>query len=428
MVWVTWATTSIVAAWWVIAHGRAIPYADEWHLVGAITGAEPMTLDWVLQQFDAHRLISLKLIMVPLTRLAGGDFRATPAFTLAVLCLTAAAAIHTFRKIRGRTRLVDTFFPIVLLSLGVDALYYGFQMQFATAGAAAVCVLLVMVRYRLDVPPGPAWLAIGLMLFLLGQGGPGLALLPPLGIWLAIAGLRLRRTRKLQGTLVLGGLALGVLATGAYFIGFSSSNPRKATSFGQFLEAIGRVSGSAAGDRMSDMWPWGGIVAVAVLLATSGVAVWLLRKGEDRQRAIVLALFGFGAITLILVIAYGRGGMTWSRGLEHHYMPLVLPATVWIFAVWDEARGRIRAWATGVFTAFMILVYVWGITETQPLGAWLAQESVRFRTDMCAGMPADQLTAKYLNFLYYTDDEYGRKLVATGITEMREHKSGDFAC
>jgi hypothetical protein len=426
LVWATWIATTVVATVWVVGYGRRFPYSDDWRLVDVMVGDQPMTLEWLWSQHDAHRLVVVRLVMTYLTRWAGGDFRATLVFNLVLLSVIAAAAILVLRRVRGRTKLVDAFFPIVLLSLGVDGLNYGFQMQFVCTSVAAIGVLLVMVRHGLTVPPGGLWLSAGLMLVLLGQGGPGLAMLLPLCVWLMAASIVLRRTRSVQGTLLITATALLLGGMGAYFIGFEAHSGSNAQSVSALATAIGRAASASGGDRMSDLWPWSGIGAVLLFAVTTVVLLRALRA--DRQRAIALTIFGAAVLLLVLAIAWGRGGMEWFKGLEHHYTPLLLPFLCWMYIVWDRYGGQVRAWAGVTLAGLAILIYAWGVADAQELGPYVAAEADAFNRDLCAGVPADKLAARHTHLLYYVDDEPGRQLVANGIETLRKHRFVPFGC
>jgi hypothetical protein len=148
----------------------------------------------------------------------------------------------------------------------------------------------------------------------------------------------------------------------------------------------------------------------------------------DRQRAIALTIFGAAVLLLVLAIAWGRGGMEWFKGLEHHYTPLLLPFLCWMYIVWDRYGGHVRAWAGVTLAGLAILIYAWGVADAQELGPYVAAEADAFNRDLCAGVPADKLAARHTHLLYYVDDEPGRQLVANGIETLRKHRFVPFGC
>lgn len=430
VVWGGWAAATLVAGVWLMVGGRRVPFADDWFVVPVIAGEWPLTFGWLWSQYGEHRVLVPRLAATQLVALSGGDFRALIAFNLVLLSATAAACVVVLRRVRGRIRLADAFFPLVLLCLTISGLNWGMNAQFVVTAAAATGVLLVIVRYGLAVPAAPLWLSLGLLLVLLGDGGTGLAMLPGLCVWLGLASLALRETRPVHGGLLLGATALLVAGIGAYFIGYEQQGRSLARSVSAFLVALGHVASVPGGDRMTDLWPWSGLVAVAVIAATVTVLVRALRRsgGEERRTGLALVLFGAAVTTLMVAIAWGRGGNEWGRGLEHHYGALLIPLACWIYVIWDRYGGSARSWATATLCAAALVAYWYGLWDARTIGPAIARDTAAFERDACAGVPTGELLARHMQVLAHVDNEEWRQHVAGGIDVLRRHRFGPFDC
>ncbi len=128
-----------------------------------------------------------------------------------------------------------------------------------------------MTRYGLDAPARWLWAATALSVVLLGEGGPGLTLLPGLCLWLALSGLRLRHTTPIHGTLIMAAAAALLTGMGLYFVGYNrgtSVGTRSPVEAALFALHMATAPG---GSTMTDVWPWSGAAVVIVLAATVGV-------------------------------------------------------------------------------------------------------------------------------------------------------------
>lgn len=435
-VWAVWVGSVVVAAEWVGRFGRRFPFADDWFVVDVLAGERPLTAGWLWSQYGEHRIVLPRLVITQLTRF-NGDFRSTLWLNLALLAALAAAAILVMRRVRGRTVLSDAFFPLLLLSLGLSGLNYDFQVHFVSVAVIAAAVLLIMVRYGLEVPAGPMWLAAALLLLLVGVGAQGLTLLPGLGAWFVLAVVRLRRTRPVQAAL-LAVAAVGIaLGAAGYFVGYqpsASTASFRSRSVSDVLVAAGHALSAPGGDRMTEWWPWSGVLAAVLFAATAAVLVSGLVAASrydgapERHRAVALLLFGFAAAILVLALAWGRGGMLWQRGLEHHYGSLLLPYACWTYVVWDRYGRRLGRPATATLCLAALAVYAAGAADARTSGPERNRQAAAFERDLCAGLPARELAGKHIWFLYYTDDELGREQVAAGIETLRRHRIGPFGC
>src|SRR5262249_20409083 len=117
-VWGIWALMVSAALTYIAWYGSDVPYWDEWILVPALTGRQPLTLEFLWAQHNEHRIPLPKLLLVTFARLSHHNFRTGMVANVIILGLTAAAMIRAARKLRGRTSFSDAFFPMAMLHWG----------------------------------------------------------------------------------------------------------------------------------------------------------------------------------------------------------------------------------------------------------------------------------------------------------------------
>ena len=74
-VWATWAFTFIALMTLIGRFSNKHPHYDDWDLIPAVSGDQPLTLSWLLSQHNEHRMPLAKLIFVALHGPAGCDMR-----------------------------------------------------------------------------------------------------------------------------------------------------------------------------------------------------------------------------------------------------------------------------------------------------------------------------------------------------------------
>jgi hypothetical protein len=102
----------------VAYYGSDIPIWDDYAIVAALTGDQPITLNWLWEQCNEHRIPVPKLILLASERLAGNDVRSGMFLSVGALCVLAAALINVAGRLRGGTRPFDAVFPLFLLHVG----------------------------------------------------------------------------------------------------------------------------------------------------------------------------------------------------------------------------------------------------------------------------------------------------------------------
>lgn len=351
-----------VLAWavgYVVRFGPRFPFGDEtelWDLLPP-SGSLSWRALWSLK--NEHR--------VPLPRLLHyapyalfGDLRAPMLLEVALLAGAAWVLVAAARRIRGRTVLADTLFPVLWLNTGNwFNLLSGFQisLMLPTAIAAAILAAIAASPAR----PGPARAAgIGAGLLCLPLcGGVGLIQLAALGAWAAVAGWTGRRSpetsERAGAAVLLGGLALALLVSAAYFVHYSHPHWYAYTrEWSAVLVTSALVLAAGLGPAAA-VWPAGGILAACTVAAALGP----LATGPARAPGEGLRRLGFAAsvaaiVGLALSIGVGRGDAT---GLVPRYFVLAAPLyscahLAWTAygAPWASASAcgtlALAAWAT----------------------------------------------------------------------------------
>src|SRR5688572_29455124 len=85
VVWTTWIICVSIAAVVIWRQSPRLPYSDDWNMVPFITGEKPVTLKWLWDQLNEHRIVIPKLMFVFTARHSGGNFSTATFVNLLVL-------------------------------------------------------------------------------------------------------------------------------------------------------------------------------------------------------------------------------------------------------------------------------------------------------------------------------------------------------
>jgi len=407
-----------------LTSGFKYPWADDWAMVPAITGEQPLTAQWLWAQHNEHRIPLPKLALVLVGRTAGADCRAGMVFNVGVLAALAAAMILTARQLRGYTAWWDAYFVLALLHLGQNAIWWDFYAQFLSSTALACVFLLLVVRHRDGLTPLSGILAaLGLVLLPL-CGANGLPFVPLMGMWVVYAAPRRPRSWLVAVSLLV---AAAVLLTGCYFLGYERPSwhpPSRGLADACVLAT--RFLGAALGPQAARGWPVSGILTLGILLAgLAGSAVaWGTMPGERRRAGgLLLFLTAFGG--LAGAVGWGRSGRGWSPGFEAHYETLGIPLLCCAYFIcllylppgW---RNRVQQALFCLGGAIFLLHVPAGVN----LGRIYRDRTAAVDNDLRAGTPAFVLAERQLHLFYHeqTPDTY--ESVVGGLRMLRHAKMG----
>jgi hypothetical protein len=402
-VWSAWAAMTAGALAFIYAYGCNIPFLDEWDLVGAVTGDQPVNLAWLWSQNNQHRIVLPRLIYVGLAWLTASDFRAGMYFGGLTLSCLAAVLMVAARRLRGRTSYADASFPLALLHAGHwENLLWSFQVAFVASTLLSGALLLLILRSRTPLTWGTG-LASGLCLVALPLcGAQGLPLVPPLALWLVAWAWQGRRAPgRAPGwrfAVVAALTSAALVLMPLYFVGYQPITRHPPSPSWQ---ATGKVSLEfltvSFGHAIIPWWNYARFLVLGLLAGTTAAltAGWWGRR-DERIRCLGLLLFLGAFVGLALFIGWGRAGIDRNAGFASRYTLLAVP---WLVAVYfalevlgPPARSRFVQ-----MVLFLVLVAL--LQKNTQLGVAIAQDRrERFQAverDLRAHLPADAIARRH---------------------------------
>jgi hypothetical protein len=343
MVWGLWALMTLFDFTCVARYGLSTPFMDDWWMVPPLTGNETVGWSWAWSQYNEHRYVLVRPLLLFLYHLAGFDFRAAAFLNVFILAALAGMMIRTAAAVRGRSTLTDAFFPMVLLHFGQsENLIWSWQLVYIFAVGLIGIFLTIVVRSGNRLT---GWWALagGVCLLVLPlSGGMGLLFVPSLSVWLlAQASANWRRGRS-RDAWILGGLTIATLLVSAlYLIGFHRPGLLPASHKGNTLTTCLQVLSVAFGQVDTRYWWLWGALGLVLLSAAAILSVRAaLKLPAERFRALGLLAYLVGVAGLVLAIGWGRSGF----GLFGRYTTLMAPGlcAVYFIGLLYEPDDKIR--------------------------------------------------------------------------------------
>ena len=243
------------------------------------------------------------------------------------------------------------------------------------------------------------------VLLLILSGANGLALVPPLVLWLlyiAAVNWQLNTVTSKRCALVLMAFAVVAVAlVGLYFVGYnrvpyhpSTHRPRIVVrTAAQFLTmGFGPGVVGLGFDHRTPMffWPFVCALIVGLFLVTGGLLLVTRWKHPDqRPQATGFFLFLGAMASLALAIGLGRDGF------EPRYITLSLPGICAVYLVWIKYGQRLKNIVPAMLMVVVLVVFVpdtlWGWRYAVDLNSRLSS----FERDIKTGMPPYQLICNY---------------------------------
>ncbi len=394
---------TVSGVWLVAEYALTMPYGDEWTLLGAATGQQPLTLDWLWSQHNEHRLLLPKLIYLGLGQLSGFDFRAGPLFNVLALSGLSLLLMLAVRATRGHTRITDAVFPLALLHWGQYLnLLWGFQVTYVTSVILVGSLLTVIFRCNRQLSLRGAILTAFCLVALALGGLEGLIYVPPIACWLVIVGINRWQSGepggRSRGLLMVGLAVLPMVFVGLYFVDFNRSAPEAAwpgivASVATSLQFLSNGLGPAT----KEIWPASGLLILAACTWSGWLLVRVYRNRPcERERTIGFLLFFAATVLLALAVGFGRAWMGPKAGFMPRYVTLAVPLLCFLYLLVETYPRPLLA--TRIRHTFFILMCVTAAINARKglrRAVLLEAPIVAVEEDVRAGIPPRSLAARH---------------------------------
>jgi hypothetical protein len=400
-IWLLTAIMSLALLFFVYRHGDNVPFFDDWLIVPAMTGHEPITFQWLWSQHNEHRMPVQKLLLLGLYRISASDFRAGMFYSAAALIVMTCFLLGVAFRLRGEIALTDAYIPLLLLSWG----HYNNLLWSVCAGYLTITLLAVlpigMIAWS-RVPGRATALGMAVVVCTLPlTGAIGLTFACPLAAWMLLTAIAVRKTNPgAAGDLAIGGV-LSLCLMALYFVGYHGSGIPSAASSGSWLKAsvdflslsmgpLGELGQpELAGVSVREVWGYaaGGILVVSAAL---NAARAILDRPEFVRRS-GMALLIMGSVLLALAIGWGRTQSLWPR-----YVTLGAPG---LLAVYMSTLLSPRRFLGSMLRWLFLVVAMLAAWPNAMAGLTKAEERhgkiAAFEQEMHAGIPPMILADHY---------------------------------
>ncbi len=373
-----WLLATFVAFQFSIRSTRVLPYWDECELVDFVAGVRPVTLDWMWDQHNEHRIPLVKLIMVGIARATGMNGTLTICISTALIAASAGLMLLFVHGLRGRFSAWDCAIPVAFLNPAHGQTYSEpFQLTWTLPvflGCTAV-YLGVRASQRQEL-----W-------SLLAAGG-AIVLLPLCGATMlptalmGAATLAVTAHRRWHGELFLQSVASGLLALltagliAVYPIGlnFPEHVPGQVYPMGfRLLHSTAEATSNLFGTPYvnegytrdvfgkSHAMLLGAFLMLAVGVALSELGREVRKDTAKPEWALWIATPLLGIMGTALLLGYGRA---WSP-VATRYTIIFVPVIPLLMAVVCQLPQRSFARLTALAVCFLVIFavpknYRWG--------------------------------------------------------------------
>jgi hypothetical protein len=223
------------------------------------------------------------------------------------------------------------------------------------------------------------------------------------------------------------GLAvLAALLVGLYFVDYTNSpgtaggQPVSEVSLKTSLETSIQVLSISLGPAARPYWRVAGSAVLTLwLLSIAVLVVALLKKPQERLRALGLLSFISAAGSLVLIIGLARAGLGEEYIFSGHYQNMVLPALCCAYFIWivygtSTLKSIIQVSLFAAACLFFLPNLYYGLGVARHFG----NIGKALDQDIRAGVPPFMLAERQIAFLNpATDDAKG---IALALRQMRQ--------
>jgi hypothetical protein len=385
-----WAAMTLGGLTFVFFLATNAPWGDEWMFVPAVLNAEP-TGPWLWEQHNEHRLPLSRVIYYGLFQLAH-DFRAAMYAQVLLLSALSLWLMRVAARVRGQSEWYDAFFPVSLLNLGHwENFIMGYQLFFVLFTVLAAALIVVAVRTTRETAFRSGLTAGMLLWIVMLTGAFGLALVPPVGLWLLYLAVVVWRggEAKWKSLVLVVFAVLPVAYMMLYFTGYHrpDHHPPLTTEPGRIAHMTGIILSLAVGVGVSGVW-WA-VAAVEVVLGVATVVLLLRRPAEERPAALGLVAVAAGVFAVALTIGAARAEWPaeqvqgWSR-----YSHLIWPLLGAAYFAWVKAG---RKWVPLLICVLVAAALPTNTGTGLYLGYGSRLQYQEMEADLRAGVPAEEI-------------------------------------
>jgi hypothetical protein len=411
------------------------PFADELYML-----TQSLTPQWLWEQHAEHRVPLAKLIWLSTLRLTNYDFRVGNTISVLAVGAVAFAMICVARRLRGRTRFSDSFFPLAFLNFGQGGNFLWFWVFNHILAPVLACGLLLIILLSGNRLTPKYAILTGAALVLLSLSGPGgLPYALALAIWLGYQGvLYWRSPAELHGkrdcVLAIGLAVLAVLLVGLYFIDYDSM-PGTAAGLGvpevnlrTALETSLQVLSVSLGVVVRPYWRLvGSALLMLLMLSVAVLIVALLKEASERLRTLGLFSFISAAAALLLIVGRVRAGFGEEYAFSGVYLNMALPALSCVYFIWIiHGSPVIKSLVQMCLFILTCVFFLQNLEYGLGVGRYFSTARQAFEQDVRAGVPPFILAERHISFFNpATDDVRGivlrlRQMQQADIPQLRD--------
>lgn len=436
VIWLLMLAAALAFVW---NYGSNVPYLDDWAVVPQMTGARPVTIDWLLLPNREHRPPVLRLVMVALFRLTG-DLRVLMVVQVAALACLAFAMMHVARRVRGWTSYADAFFPLALLHLGYyEVFLISFHVAHVITAVLVGLLLLILVKWGTRLTGRTAALAAGCLVIAPWVTVVSVPYVIASSLWLGLAGAsawgRAGSRRTAVWAIALAAVGLAQLALLYHFHEDSTDvvvqvyGDAEPTGLLPVLRTVLQFAAMSLGHAAATFWPFAGSAVLALALVVAGTLLAAAWRGTSQERVGCVGLLLF--LGAAAVLALGAGLRRTDSVFASYYAiaaVLGLPC-LYLAAIryCPPALGQLIPMCLFILLAATVSLNAW---EALEYGTRRRAKALDFERDLRAGVPLYQLVRRHSEALCPSIIPPGQAFHAVlvlGLRGLRQSGTGDYS-
>ena len=418
-----WFSLTVVALGFVTLYGNRTPRWEDWFLVPAITGAQPINLAWFWENVQGHRIPVLKMVLLACYSLFGFDSK--PILYLNVFLFSALSftLLWAIRKVRGGSSYADAVFPIVLLNLGQTEAFSWAQTFLYVATTCLETLVLVLIVINRGTLNRSSLILAGMSLVLLPLlFGGGLVFAVLMIPWLLYQGWIIPRMeeagRRHARMITLALAASTVIVAGLYVINYRPYTVAAAEYYiepGLLVYAMTALKYLASGFGGAASVPWWKfpalLVAVIDLTALLCLIIALARRPLLADSTAV-GLICYMLSCAVIAAVVGKGRYEWGNViLDSRYSAMAVTGLIASYFAWELYGSHILVPLGRMFLFVTAAGFLHANLQLGVQQAVARRDAERaFLRDLHAHQPIPRLVAHHAWVTYYYHDQLERYL------------------